>query len=64
MQIEMVTELFDASKHKSALKPTHKNPKLPTEVQAKINLIDWQKKINEISDPFSHYMETVQTKDI
>jgi hypothetical protein len=55
MQIEMVTELFDASKHKSALKPTHKNPKLPTEVQAKINLIDWQKKINEI---------TVQTKDI
>ena len=39
--------MMDPVKHRSGLKPTHKHPKLATEVQAKINLLEWQIKFIE-----------------
>lgn len=47
----MVKKLVDPVSHNSGRKPTQQKPKLETEVQATLNLLEWQIKFNE-SKPF------------
>ena len=48
---DMAKQVLDPIKHRSGLKPSQSNPKLETEVQSTLNLLEWQIKFNE-SNPF------------
>lgn len=42
MNVDVGKSLTDPTKHRSMYEPTYDNPKLKTEIQARLNLIDWQ----------------------
>jgi len=47
MQVEMTSNMMDTVLHRSGKKATQEHPKLETEVQASINLLEWQIKFNK-----------------
>jgi hypothetical protein len=71
MQVDMANAMLDPVKHRSGLKPSHEHPKLATEVQAKINLLEWQINFNKdgpfeeknVLNTMNHYQnEALNTK--
>ena len=48
---DLAKQLMDPVSHRSGLKPTQSKPKLETEVQSTLNLLEWQIKFNE-ANPF------------
>ena len=45
LTLDMAKSILDPRKHRSNIKPTFKDPKLPTETQMLVNLMDWQVKM-------------------